>query len=187
MVPDLDDLPNDIKSEFEKLSMIEEMIIAPVIAIMQVYRLPNGALTARGFVANFAQDINEITRVLPRLPKDLPILILKKVDQQNRAKQFMVNRNRIQKVLTYLCENNQMFIENNIKMDNNRLEALPVDGIPEDLPQQDDCNSEFDKIIFDNGPQSEEVDGLIEVSLLNNFVYYLVSNFYLILRIMRLS
>ena len=78
MVPNLGDLPDTVKYLFERLTMIEEMLIAPIIPIMSVYRLSKGALASRGFSANFSQNINEIINELPRLPKDLPIIILKK-------------------------------------------------------------------------------------------------------------
>ena len=55
--------------------MIEEMLISPILSVMSVFRLPNGALISRGLIANFSQDIKELTKILPRLPKDLPIII----------------------------------------------------------------------------------------------------------------
>ena len=78
MVPEIDNIPNIIKKNLESLTMIEEMLISPILSVMSVFRLPNGALISRGFIANFSQDIKELTKILPRLPKDLPIIILKK-------------------------------------------------------------------------------------------------------------
>ena len=78
MVTGLDDLPLDIKKEFENLTMIEEMLISPLFAIQSIYRLPGGAIATRGFVANFHQDLKEFAQKLPRLTKDIPVLLLKK-------------------------------------------------------------------------------------------------------------
>jgi hypothetical protein len=83
MIPGINDLEQDIKKELEELTMIEEMLISPILAFMSVYRHPNGALTSRGFCANFTQNIQPFVKLLPRLPKDLPILVLKKKDQEN--------------------------------------------------------------------------------------------------------
>jgi hypothetical protein len=64
MIPNIDKLPFEIQHAFEKLTMIEEILIAPVLAIMSIYRLPNGILKQRGFVANFSHNVNEITQVI---------------------------------------------------------------------------------------------------------------------------
>jgi hypothetical protein len=66
------------KKSLEDLTMIEEMLVSPLLSIMSIFRLSGGQLISRGFVANFTQDIQPLVNVLPRLPKDLPILILKK-------------------------------------------------------------------------------------------------------------
>jgi hypothetical protein len=171
MVPGLGDIPIDIKYELEQLTMVEEMLISPVLAIMSVFRLPGGALINRGFCANFLQDVQSICKILPRLPRDLPILILKKKDQNNNIKQFKVNRERVEKVLRYLCKNNPAFINNNITIDEININSLPIDGVPEDLLTLND-NDDFnvDHIIVDNGPTilenesniNDEINTLIE-------------------------
>ncbi|MFN9906341.1 MAG: DUF6570 domain-containing protein, partial [bacterium] len=50
-----------VKKAFEDLTMVEEMLISPLLAIMSIFRLPGGQLVNRGFVANFSQDIQPIT------------------------------------------------------------------------------------------------------------------------------
>jgi hypothetical protein len=52
MNPDIDNLfdiefPN-IKKDFEDLTMVEEMLISPILAIMSVFRLDSGQLISRG-------------------------------------------------------------------------------------------------------------------------------------------
>ena len=64
MIPNIDKLPKKIQEAFEKLTMVEEMLIAPVLAIMSIYRLPNGVLKQRGFVANFTHNVSEIAQVI---------------------------------------------------------------------------------------------------------------------------
>jgi hypothetical protein len=78
MVLGINELPLNVKIAFEQLTMVEEMLISPLLAIMSIFRLPGGQLVQRGFVANFSQNIQPICDILPRLPKDLPLLILKK-------------------------------------------------------------------------------------------------------------
>ena len=127
MIPGLEEIPHLIKENLEQLTMVEEMLISPILAIMSIYRLPGGAHISRGFCANFSQDLGPVLKELPRLPKDLPILILKKKDQNNLTKQFHVNRARVELILTYLCYNNPAYIEHNINIDRANLEELPMD------------------------------------------------------------
>ena len=52
MCPEIDkvfdeDIPT-IKDDFENLTMVEEMLISPILAIMSVYRLSGGQLLSRG-------------------------------------------------------------------------------------------------------------------------------------------
>jgi hypothetical protein len=117
MIPHIEQLPNDVKIAFENLTMVEEMLISPLLAVMSIYRLPGGALISRGFCANFTLDLGEVLHVLPRLPKDLPLLVLKKKDQSNNVKQFIVNRQRVLSCLQYLCQHNHAYIRNNISID----------------------------------------------------------------------
>ena len=74
------------KKAFEDLTMIEEMLVSPLLAILSIFRLPGGQLVSRGFVANFSQEIQPIVDILPRLPKNLPLLVLKKINQLNQDK-----------------------------------------------------------------------------------------------------
>ena len=113
--------------------MIEEMLVAPVHPIMSVYRLPGGQLMSNGYIANFAQDVNQICKVLPHLPKDLPIIILSKKDQYNTDKEFKVNRIRVETVLKYLCTHNQQYIDNGITISVENLKVLPENEIPNDF------------------------------------------------------
>ena len=73
---------------------------------MSVYRLPSGQLISRGYVANFSQNVNEVCQMLPRLSKHLPMIIVKKKGQENNVKECKVNKNRVFRVLDFLCKNN---------------------------------------------------------------------------------
>jgi hypothetical protein len=154
MVPDLDNSPLEIKRHLENLTMIEGIVISPILSVMSVYKLPHVALICRGFIANFAQDITELTKTLPRLPKNLPILILKKKDLTNNYKQFVVNRKRVETLLNWLCKNNPQYIANGIKMNNNLINLLPEIAIPKDLYEI--VNDENNHINSDSGPEINE-------------------------------
>ena len=71
------------------------MLISSILTVMSVFRLPGGQLISREYVANFAQDINELCAFHSRLTSEIPILIVKKVDQNNQCKELKVCRKRI--------------------------------------------------------------------------------------------
>ena len=143
MKSNLDDLPLHIKTLFEQLTMIEEMLISPILTIMSIFRLPGGQLLSRGYVANFTQDTSQLIKSLPRRTCHLPILIIKKTDQNNESKEFTVNRIRVQTIIEYLCLNNQDWIDRGISLDSESLESLPVNGIPNDLNEIIDSDKAF--------------------------------------------
>ncbi len=84
MDPGLDKLPIDIQIHLDKITMVEEMLISPILAVMSIFRLPGGALISKGYVANFSQDISSLCTQLPRKTKDLPLLIIKKTGQNSK-------------------------------------------------------------------------------------------------------
>ena len=143
MVPCSSELPISIKNDFENLTMIEEMLVSSLLAIMSVYRLPGGALITRGFFANFVQYWQPLLTALPRLPKELHILILK----------------RVERVLRWLCANNPVYVANNIKSDDKVFNLLPDDSVPHDLNTVDDTAAQnIDSIFIDNGQKMIEHD-----------------------------
>ena len=130
------------------------MLISPILTVMSFYRWPGGQLLSRGYVANFSQDINQLCKTLPRLTKDIPLLIVKKVDQNNNSNDFKMNRYRVETLLKYLCENNPDWKKNNIKYNFENINKLPINGIPNDLNEivNPTTLDTFDKIIIESGP-----------------------------------
>jgi len=70
MNPQLDILPPYIKKLFEELTMVEEMLLTPILTVMSICRLKSGQLLSRGYVANFSQDLTQLCKILPRKTKD---------------------------------------------------------------------------------------------------------------------
>ncbi|RNA36050.1 ATP-dependent DNA helicase pif1 [Brachionus plicatilis] len=70
MLPSFDDIPIEIKKLFEELTMIEEMLIAPILAVMQIYCLPGEQLIEK----EKDQELSEETIIGDR-KKKLMILL----------------------------------------------------------------------------------------------------------------
>ncbi len=86
------------------------MLISPILTVMSVYRLKGGQLVSRGYVANFTQDIIQTCYDLPRLTSQIPLLIVKKVGQDNNVKELIVNKQRVTTLVKFLCDNNSDWI-----------------------------------------------------------------------------
>lgn len=159
MNPRFDCIPAGVKVQFEQLSMVEEMLISPILPVMSIYRLPNGSLVSRGYVANFGQDITPICRALPRLSASIPLIIVKEDRQTLTQKEFRVNRHRVETVLRFLCAYNPLFRASGITIDKCNLMKLPEDGIPEDLNEQT-SDHPFDQQTEDLGPETNDYSDL---------------------------
>ncbi len=164
-----DEVPLYIKKHFEQLTMIEEMLISPILAVMSIFRLPGGQLLSRGYVANFSQDLTPLLQSLPRKTCEIPILIVKKTNQNNESKEFIVNRKRVHEILKYLCEFNLDWKAKGITINEQILESLPVNGIPLDINEVSDSAVEtIDRVIIETGPNlTEETtnDDFIQTSI----------------------
>lgn len=126
-------------------------LISPVLPVMTLVRLNNGQIIKRGHVANFSQEVNCLTKVLPHLK--VPIVLVRRIGQENNHKDFFVNRNRLLKCLNFLCLHNLSFKKNGITISQNNLNMLPENGIYQNGTEIDAMDDEF---IDGNGPESIE-------------------------------
>jgi hypothetical protein len=92
----------DIKKLFEQLTMIEKMLISPILVVMSVFRLPGGQTYTSGNVANFPQAVQEVCTEMPRIVSELPLLIVRNTDQNNLTKELIVDKNRVETILRYV-------------------------------------------------------------------------------------
>ena len=107
------------------------MLISPIQPIMSVFRFPGGQLVHKGFVANFSQNLGELCKVLPHLPENVSVIIIKKQGQNHNNEDFKVNRERVFACLSFLCENNDQYKTHGIEISLSNLALLPEDGIPD--------------------------------------------------------
>ena len=113
-------------SKFQGLSQAEEMVISAVMPLMSIYWLPHGQYGYKGHVINLPRDITAFATSLPRLPKDLDILIVRKNGSDNTHRDFRVRRSVVLQALQWLKHHNKYYRDININFDH--LNQLPVDG-----------------------------------------------------------
>ena len=129
MVRDMDKIDDlDVLTAFENLTMIEEMLLAPVLPIMSIVTLKGGQTVKRGFAANFRQDSITFLKELPRTAAELPILLVRKpgeTEEHHGSKLLKINRSRVELVGRWLVQNNPVFRKLNVTFSADKLAQLP--------------------------------------------------------------
>lgn len=113
--------------------MIEEQLIALVYVNQYIYIRGFGDVASKGNCINFQQNISTITDILPRLPSELPIILIQKKDSALNNTDFIVRRNVIELWLKFLKQNSKCTNYRNINISTERLNLLPENDILPDL------------------------------------------------------
>jgi len=152
MVRDLSMVPDVIRRDLRDLSMVEEMLLSPVLPIMTVYRLKSGGNVSRGFVANFRQDSATFIKQIPLTVDQVPILVVRRVGQDNKSADFKVNRSRIDRVGRWLVDNHPGFKHHGVGFNEEQCQLLPENGTLLGLSEVvvDDADVDLDAV--DEGP-----------------------------------
>jgi hypothetical protein len=127
--------PGDIPAFLPKLTQIEEMIIARSHVQMTVFRYRGHQYHYSGHCVSFMQTLVKMVDVLPNLPSELDIVVLRPSDPifegDSRYKRqfkgsFRVRKNHVKTWLVYLRRNHSDY--RYISICDERLAALPEDG-----------------------------------------------------------
>ena len=145
--------PSPIPEELQGLTMVEKLLICRASPIMRVYKRPGGQRAYKGHCVSVAQNITQIVNVLPKLPSEIDIIVVRKPGENNTHQDFKVRRRKVSEALEYLHEHCPAYTD--IVVDNDRLQSLPEDGIPETLTtvytnENDDVDQD------DQGPVQED-------------------------------
>ena len=152
MIRNLEKIPVDIQIHLRNMKMIEEMLVACVLPIMTVYRLPCGKNVSRGFVANFKQDSTTFIKTIPLTRDQLPIVVIRRIGKNNTSADFKVNRARVEAVGKFLINNHPGYIQHGVTFSEENCESLPVDGPIDGLHsiecEDDDFSTDEGKLNF---------------------------------------
>lgn len=86
-------IPSPVPKELQGLTQFEEMLIARAFPVMHVYTKPRGGQKAyKGHVITLPQDVQQLADVLPRCPKDLPVIVFTISGKHNGSRDFIVRR-----------------------------------------------------------------------------------------------
>ena len=102
------------------------MLIAAVLPIMTLYRLPQGQYGYSGHVINLPQDVASFASSLPRHPAELDVIVVRREGSAQSHRDFRVRRSVVLGALQWLVTNNVYY--SNIRIDDDILQQLPQDG-----------------------------------------------------------
>ena len=114
MIRDCSTIPEIIQQDLRELTIVEEMLLGPILPVMTVYRLKSGGNVSRGFVANLKQDSFKFIKQIPLTPSQLPILVVRRVRRNNECVDFKVNRARVSRVGQWLVNNHPGFKQHGV-------------------------------------------------------------------------
>ena len=159
-------IPFPIPKELQGLTQFEEMLIARAFPVMRVYTKPRGGQRAyKGHVITLPQDVQQLADILPRCPKDLPVIIFTINGKDNSSSDFVVRRKKVEDALNWLTgekengePNNPLY--KNVKIDRQTLANLPEHGVLSDVTRVEcgDSTIENEDVGIDTGPVNFEDD-----------------------------
>lgn len=144
---------------------MEEALVSRVSSFTSVLSLPNGGqLGYRGSVINFVNELGTVAAQLPRAPKDTGIILYlpkgTRKDGTAYRELVRVRRAAIEEHLRFFARHHQLYREGipnphsssaadrwlvapftEAMIDEAALKSLPVDGVPEGIPEKVCCRS----------------------------------------------
>jgi hypothetical protein len=153
MVPDYCGVPLDVQIALADMTMIEEMLISPVLPIMTILRLHSGQNIQRGYVCSFKQSNVSIIQQIPRLSSKLPIMVVTKKNINGDLVQLHCNKKRLAIIINYYIQNIPAFKDYGITFSVENMALLPEDGQVKEivLVEEDTVQNES----HDTGPEVE--------------------------------
>ena len=96
-------IPSPVPKELHGLTQFEEMLIARAFPVMHVYTKPRGGQRAyKGHVITLPREVLQLADLLPRCPKELPVIVFTICGKDNQSRDFLVRRQKVEDALTWL-------------------------------------------------------------------------------------
>ena len=131
------------------------MLVAAVMPMMSIYRLPYGQYGYSGHVINFPQDVLSFAATLPRLPSPLDVMVVRKGETApgRSHRDFHVRRSVVER--GYLVTNNKYYRANHVRVDEEKLAQLPENGSFSDILSVTVASDTADQQNHTNTPNSQ--------------------------------
>ena len=136
-----------------KLTSLEERLIAPRLAFMQIRELPRGGqLNLRGNIVNVPADVNSTVKQLPRLLDDtetIPVKFKRKLSYKNYVAFEKIRPNKVMEAAKWLVENSVLFQNEGIEINNLWL------NITENQVQEESKDASSATDVASNEPETD--------------------------------
>ena len=182
-------IPSPVPKQLQGLTQFEEMLIARAFPVMHVYTKPRGGQKAyKGHVITLPQDVQQLADVLPRCPKDLPVIVFTVAGKNNNSKNFIVRREKVAQALFWLTGLNESgkpynHLYQNVAIDRNALDSLPENGVLNNITTVDLENdqAEGQEVGINLGPNNPNTDDKVydENSEMSSFLSTNINKYFL--------
>ena len=96
-------IPRKVPFPLQNLTQVEEMLIARAFPVLQVYTKPRGGQRSyKGHVITLPRDVQKIADILPRHPKDIPVIVFNFNNKNNASIELKVRRQNVLDALVWL-------------------------------------------------------------------------------------
>ncbi|EAQ87454.1 hypothetical protein CHGG_04073 [Chaetomium globosum CBS 148.51] len=152
-------------AEMAKEAMIEEQLIARVHVHVEVFLYRGQQYKYRGHVVNFLRDVGEAYNQLPRLPRELDVIVLRPANfaQQDHVirqfrRRFFVKQSNIRQWLAFLKANHPAYRD--IVISEERLSQLPEDGgsVMDEFPVEDVDPVDIEDVVAEANDESHLIN-----------------------------
>ena len=95
-------IPSELPNPLKYLTQVEEMLISGAFPVMQIYSKPRG-----GQLVTLPNDVQKIADILPRHPRDIPVIVFRFNGKDNNSKELKVRRGKVLDALFWLTGTNE--------------------------------------------------------------------------------
>lgn len=143
-------IPDALIDVVHDITQMEEMLCSLASPCFLMWVSKGGQYKTRGNVISFSQDVSELYSVLPRLPEELDILLVRKPDARNPSsyKDFRVRKQKVLDFLKFLKAHNPFYAH---------VQVRPA--IEVDLPLDGDISHRLPNVVAPDGGSVVPQDG----------------------------
>src|ERR1700728_5109228 len=139
-----------------RTTQMEEMLISPVHALIQLWQIRGGQYKYTGHTCNFPRDNVVFHSTVPLLPEECDIIIMRRAGDNTGSNEavhqdFRVRRGAIQAWLQYLEVHHPTFQSRQVTVDYQRINQPPENGLVHNQLRNIE-NQYLDDVFQDVGP-----------------------------------
>ncbi len=155
--------PGNVPDQLQDLTQVEELLIASVVPMMPVYRLPHGQYGYNGHVLNLPQDVSSFASKLPRTVSELDIVLVRK---EGESGSHRLQSKTFHSITCITGANNKYY--RSIEIDDIALQQLPKDGnLVHSIPSICDAETENSQISNEHSHSHVNEDSIDPYSFLS--------------------